>query len=70
MFHLSGGDGLAETSTTLTVAQAGAVSNLLGLLDDLLSLGEDELNVAGVRHVRVDLLWTCQHSCPSFGHNA
>lgn len=55
MFHLSGGDGLAETSTTLAVAQASTVSNLLGLLDDLLSLGEDELNVAGVRHVRVDL---------------
>ncbi len=29
--------------------------NSLGLLDGLLSLGEDELDVAGVRHVGVDL---------------
>jgi hypothetical protein len=29
--------------------------NLLGLLDNLLTLGQDELDVAGVRHVRVDL---------------
>jgi hypothetical protein len=27
----------------------------LGLLDSLLGLGEDELDVAGVRHVGVDL---------------
>ena len=29
--------------------------NSLGLLDDLLSLGEDQLNVTWVRHVWVDL---------------
>ena len=32
----------------------GAVDGL-GLLDGLVGLGEDELNVAGVRHVGVDL---------------
>lgn len=31
------------------------LNNLGGLLDDLLALGEDQLNVAGVGHVRVDL---------------
>lgn len=30
----------------------------IGLLDDLLSLGEDELDVAGVGHVGVDLAWS------------
>jgi hypothetical protein len=30
----------------------------IGLLDDLLSLGEDELDVAGVGHVGVDLSWS------------
>jgi len=31
-----------------------AANNLIGLLDDLLGLGEDELDVARVRHVGVD----------------
>lgn len=45
----------AELSTTL----AGAEADLLvlgGLGDGLLSLGEDELDVAGVGHVGVDLI--------------
>lgn len=29
--------------------------NLVRLLNNLLTLGQDELDVAGVRHVRVDL---------------
>ena len=32
-----------------------AANNGLGLLDDLLTLSEDQLDVAGVRHVGVDL---------------
>lgn len=30
--------------------------DLVGLLDNLLTLGQDELDVAGVRHVGVDLI--------------
>ena len=37
------------------------VDSLWRLLDDLLTLGKDELNVAGVGHVRVDLQ-KCQRS--------
>ena len=40
-----------------------AAGNVLGLLDNLVGLGEDKLDVAGVGHVGVDLLcW----SVPSF----
>ena len=35
--------------------QRRAIGNLVGLLNDLLALGEDELDVAGARHVGVDL---------------
>jgi hypothetical protein len=54
---LSGGDGLADAGTALPGVQAELLTagDLLGLLDDLLALGEDELDVAGVGHVGVDL---------------
>jgi hypothetical protein len=53
--RLSGGDGLAETGAALPRGQVGvAAGNLVGLLDNLLTLGQDELDVAGVRHVGVD----------------
>jgi hypothetical protein len=54
--RLSGGDGLADAGTTLPGVQAELLtaSNLLGLLDNLLTLGQDELDVAGVGHVRVN----------------
>lgn len=54
--HLGGGDGLANASTTLPGVQAVLTTgDSVGLLDNLLSLGEDQLDVAGVGHVRVDL---------------
>jgi hypothetical protein len=55
--RLCGGDGLAETGTALSRAQAEllAVLDLVRLLDNLLALGEDQLDVAGARHVGVDL---------------
>lgn len=53
---LGGGDGLAHARTTLSRVQALLTANNgLGLLDDLLGLGKDELDVAGVGHVGVDL---------------
>jgi hypothetical protein len=52
--RLGSGDGLAAEDTTLSGAEVLTADNLLGLLDNLLALGEDELDVAGVRHVRVD----------------
>ncbi|KAJ3517731.1 hypothetical protein NM208_g14662 [Fusarium decemcellulare] len=53
---LSGGDGLAETSAALSRAEVLlALGNGIGLLDDLLTLGQDELDVAGVGHVGVNL---------------
>lgn len=56
--YLSGGDGLAETGTALSRAEVlVTLGDGIGLLDDLLSLGEDELDVAGVGHVGVDLSW-------------
>lgn len=56
MDRLGGGDGLADAGTTLPGAKVGVTaSDGLGLLDDLLTLGQDELDVAGVGHVRVDL---------------
>lgn len=50
---LCGGDGAAGSATLLPGVQA--LSNLLGLLDGLVGLGKDELDVARVRHVGVDL---------------
>lgn len=54
---LGGGDGLADAGTTLPGVQADILTgnNGVGLLDNLLSLGEDQLDVAGVGHVGVDL---------------
>ena len=52
--RLCGGNGLAAGSTTLSAAQVGITVDL-GLLDDLITLGEDQLDVAGVRHVGVNL---------------
>lgn len=54
--NLCGGDGLAGTDGALAGGEALTASNLVGLLDNLLTLGQDELDVAGVRHVGVDLL--------------
>jgi hypothetical protein len=52
--HLCGGDGLAVALSALAAVDAD--TGILGsLLNDLLALGEDHLNVAGVGHVRVDL---------------
>lgn len=63
---LGGGDGLAHARTTLSRVQALLTANNgLGLLDDLLGLGKDELDVAGVRHVGVDLDGKCQNMCTS-----
>ena len=55
--YLCGSDGLASACTTLPGVQAEllATNNLIGLVDDLLTLGQDEFDVAGARHVRVDL---------------
>lgn len=63
---LGGGDGLAHARTTLSRVQALLTGdNSLGLLDDLLGLGKDELDVAGVGHVGVDLDHICQNKCSS-----
>ncbi len=53
--YLGGGESLAEAGTTLSGVQVIAAGNLVGLLDNLLGLGENELDVARVRHVGVDL---------------
>lgn len=58
MKRLGRGDGLGAGGTTLAggkVEALLAVDLLGGLLDDLLTLGEDHLDVAGVGHVGVDL---------------
>lgn len=58
MLRLGGGNGLGAGGTTLAAALVEtllAVDLLGSLLDDLLTLGKDHLNVAGVGHVRVDL---------------
>ena len=52
--HLSSGDGLADLPATLPRVQT-ALDVLGTLLDNLGTLGEDELDVRGVGHVRVDL---------------
>ena len=56
--RLSGGKGLANAGTALTGVEAELLTldDLGGLLDDLLTLGKDELDVAGARHVGVDLI--------------
>jgi hypothetical protein len=54
--NLSSGDGLANAGTALPRAKVLIANDSLGLLDSLLGLGEDELDVAGVGHVGVDLL--------------
>jgi hypothetical protein len=56
LFDLSGSDSLAETGTTLARVKVLTLNNSIGLLDNLLTLGQDELDVAGVGHVRVDLI--------------
>jgi len=52
---LRGGDSLADTDTTLSGAEVLVTDNSLGLLDNLVTLDQDHLDVAGVGHVRVDL---------------
>lgn len=52
---LGGGDGLADTGTTLPRVEVLVAGDGVRLLDGLLGLGQDELNVAGRRHVGVDL---------------
>lgn len=56
MTSLRSGDGLAQTGTTLARAEVLTANDGLGLLDNLLALGEDKLDVARVGHVRVDLI--------------
>lgn len=41
-------DSLAGTGTALSGAQVLTTNNSLGLLDNLLALGQDQLDVAGV----------------------
>lgn len=54
--RLSLSEGTAELGAALAGRQAGSLEGGLGGLGDLLiSLGEDELDVAGVGHVGVDL---------------
>jgi len=60
---LSGGDSLAETGTALARVEVLALDNSIGLLDNLLTLGQDELDVARVGHVGVDT--TVGTVCPS-----
>lgn len=54
---LSFGDSAADLGTTLTGGEAGRLSgnNVRSLLDNFVGLGEDELDVARVGHVGVDL---------------
>jgi hypothetical protein len=55
--HLCSSDGTTLTSTPLSWAQVGnlTTNDCLRLLNNLLAFGQDQLNVARVRHVRVDL---------------
>jgi hypothetical protein len=52
--NLCGGDRLADTDTTLPGGKVLLTDNGLRLLNGLLSLSEDELDVAGVGHIGVD----------------
>lgn len=64
---LRSSDGLANTGTTLSGAKVLlAANNDVGLLDDLLTLGKDQLDVAGVGHVGVDLFSKVSTSCILF----
>jgi hypothetical protein len=56
--HSCGSNGLAKTSTTLSRVETDLVTtnNLAGLLNNLVALSQDELDVARVRHVGVNLL--------------
>lgn len=62
---LCGGDGLAGAGGALAGVEAESITagNLLGLGDNLVTLGQDELDVAGVGHVGVDT--TVGTVCPS-----
>lgn len=51
---LRSGDGLADAGTALPRVEPHRL-RAAGLLDRLVGLGEDELDVAGARHVGVDL---------------
>lgn len=64
--RLGGGQGLAGADAALPGGEMLVTANDgLGLLDDLLALGEDELDVAGVGHVGVDLGGSGQHERPA-----
>ena len=54
--HLSRGDGPADLTAALPRVQSG-LNGGLSLLDVLGGLGQDQLNVARVRHVWVDLFF-------------
>ena len=55
--HLSFGDSAADLGTALTGGETGRIfgDDVRSLLDDLFTLGEDELDVARIGHVGVDL---------------
>jgi len=60
--RLSGGDGPADASTTLPGRQVlVTASNSIRLLNNLVTLRQDQLDVAGVRHVGVDLYTMLGH---------
>jgi hypothetical protein len=52
---LCSGDSGTGAGTTLPGVQAGDVAGLGALLDNLLALSKDQLDVAGVGHVGVNL---------------
>lgn len=56
-YHLSSSDSTTLTSTPLSRVESDllATNYRLGLLDYLLSLGENQFDVAGVGHVWIDL---------------
>lgn len=56
--HLSFGDGAADLGTALTGGETGRIfgDDVRSLLDNFVALGEDELDVARVGHVGVDLI--------------
>lgn len=56
--HLSFGNSAADLGTALTGGETGRVcgDDVRSLLDNFVGLGEDELDVARVGHVGVDLV--------------
>lgn len=62
-------NGTTDLSTTLSGGESGGADGA-GLLDDLLALGEDNLDVRGARHVGVDLKSSIDQYGPSTGHDA